>query len=167
MPLRWILIALIAAIIIGSQVLSKINLKKRGGKVLVAIFVIVSCIDLWPRALPLTPPAYQPYVQFLKTQPYGAVIDDGALTGPLQLYDQTLDGKPRAFGYVTRTPKSVDDKDYLLWVAINQGRVDTLCKEYKIRYYTTPLTRPLITSLPVIYQDNTTLVYDLKNSSEC
>jgi len=168
MPIRWILIALIAAIIIGSYVLTKIDISKRNGQILFAAFVVVSFIDLWPRALPLTPPTRQDYVAALKELPYGAVVDNGALTGTEQLYNQTLHGKPLAFGYVTRTPKSVEEKDFLIFAAIEEGRIDTLCKQFKIRYFTTPSSRPIVTSVGVIaYSDKNTLIYDLKNSPEC
>jgi hypothetical protein len=168
MPVRWILIALIAAIIIGSYVLSKVDITRRNGKIIVAVFVLVSLIDLWPRPLPLTKPDYQAYVHFLKDQPRGAVIDNGALSGTEQLYNQTLHGKPLAFGYVTRTPQSVEEKSFHIFAAIEQGRIDTLCKEYKIRYFTTPFTRPIDTVTgKVIYSDKNSLIYDLKNSPEC
>lgn len=90
MPVRWILISLIAAIIIGSWLLAKIDLSRQTGRVLVIVIVALSLIDLWPQALPQTPTTYRPYVYFLKMQPYGAVIDDGALTGSEMLYNQTL-----------------------------------------------------------------------------
>lgn len=167
MPSRWILIALIAAIIIGSYLLSRMNLSGQRGKVLLGLFILVSLIDLWPRPLPLTSTRYQAYVNFLKDRPWGAVVDNGALSGTEQLYNQTLHGKPISFGYVTRTPKSVEEKDFHIFAAIEQGHIDTLCKEHQIRYFTTPLKRPLATAAPVIYKDARTLIYDLKDSPKC
>ncbi len=167
MPMRWIFVALFAAIIIGSSVLARINIRSKKGMIVVILFIVVSLFDLWPRQLPLTSPTYRPYVSTLKQLPYGAVVDNGALTGSEQLYNQTLTGKPIAFGYVTRTTKSVDAKDYLLFAAISENKYDTLCTDFKIRYFTIPTTRPLDTNLPIVYDDGQTLIYDLKNSPEC
>ncbi|HMH70439.1 MAG TPA: hypothetical protein VK502_03490, partial [Candidatus Saccharimonadales bacterium] len=147
--------------------LSKIDITKRNGRIIAAVFIVVSCIDLWPRALPLTSPGFQTYVSALKQLPYGAVVDNGALSGTEQLYNQTLHEKPLAFGYVTRTPKSVEEKDFHIFAAIEQGRITSLCKDYKIRYFTTPSLRPLKEAVPIVYSDKNTLIYDLKNSPEC
>lgn len=167
MPIRWILIALIAAIIIGSHVLTKLNLKRTRGKILLGAFILVSLIDLWPRPLPLTSASFEPYVYFLQRQPYGAVLDDGAKTGSQQLYNQTLHNKPLVYGYVTRTPRSVDEKDFLIFAATRQGRVDSICRDFKIRYYTTAANKPIQTSAPIIYSDKQVIIYDLKNNPNC
>jgi hypothetical protein len=168
MPMRWILISLIAAIIIGSWVLSRIDIRSRWGHVFILAIIAISLVDLWPRALPLTPTTYRPYVHFLQDQPAGGVIDDGALSGPEQLYNQTLHEKPIAFGYVTRLPQSVDAKNFHIFAALAQKRYDDLCKVYKIRYVTLPTSRPLDTTrYPLIYQDKQTLIYDVKNSPNC
>ncbi len=168
MPIRWILISLLAAIVIGSGLLAHVDVRRRKGLIFVAIIVLVSLVDLWPRQLPLTPPTYQPYVYFLKQQPNGGVIDNGALSGSEQLYNQTLHHKPIAFGYVTRLPKSVDTKDFLIFAALEEKRYDHLCRDYEIRYVTLPSERPLKDiQYPIIYNDYRTIIYDLKNSPNC
>lgn len=167
MPMRWIFVALIAAIVIVSYMLTTINLKRPKGKILLAAFVLVSFIDLWPRQLPLTDPGFRPYVSVLKQLPYGSVVDNGALTGSEALYNQTFHNKPIAFGYVTRTTKSVDERDFHLFAAIEENRIDTVCKDFKVRYFTIPKDRQLDTHLPIIYDDGDTLIYDLKNDPNC
>ena len=168
MPLRWILITLMASIVIVTYWLNNLNLTTRKGRLLLALFVAVSIIDLWPRRSPLTSPAYRQYVYELERLPYGAVIDNGALSGAEQLYNQTLHNKPQAFGYVTRLTKSVDEKDFHIFAALEEHHYDSLCRDYKIRYITLPTERPLAnTTFPVIYNDGQTLIYDLKNSPNC
>jgi hypothetical protein len=168
MPVRWVFMVLIAAIVIVAYMLSKLDLNKRQGRVLLVLFIIVSAIDLWPMRLPLTSPAYRPYVEFLKDQPFGGIIDNGALSGSEQLYNQTLHHKPIAFGYVTRVPRSVDEKDFHIFAALEQYRYDDLCRIYKIRYITIPVSRPLkTTEYPIIYNDGNTLIYNMKNSLNC
>ncbi len=166
-PVRWILVSLIAAIIIASYFLSRLDLKTHRGKILIGLFIAVSMIDLYPNQLPLTVPKNEPYVSQLKNLPKGAVIDNAAISSTEQLYHQTIHHKPIAFGYVTRLPKSVDTKDFLIFAALEEGRHADLCKVYKIRYVTTPDHRPLKTSFPLIYQDKEALIYDMKNSDNC
>jgi hypothetical protein len=170
MPVRWILIVLIAGIVIVSYVLSRLNLKTVRGVVLLFIFVVVSMIDLRPIKLPLTNPQEysQDYVYVLKDLPYGAVLDDGARSGAEQLFHQTIHEKPMVFGYVTRTPQSVETKSFLIYADIAEGRPERLCSIHKLRYYTTPAFRPMkFGNFPVIYNDGNTLIYDLKNSENC
>jgi hypothetical protein len=169
MPVRWILVSLIAAIVIASYYLNKLNLTARKGRVLFGIFIFVSLLDLWPIRLPLTMPEQhtQPYVYALRDLPDGAVIDNGAVSGGEQLFHQTIHEKPMAFGYVTRVPESVDKKDFLIFAALEEGRHEQLCKDFGVRYVTTPSFRPLQTPFPKIYDDGDRLIYDLKNSENC
>lgn len=168
MPVRWMLVALIAAIVIGSFVLSKINLDKRTGQVLLGVFIVVTVIDLFPFRLPLSVPSKYPYVEFLKVQPRGAVIDDAAPSATEQLYNQTQHEQPMAFGYTTRIPRDVDEKNFHIFAALAEGRLQTICQVYKIRYITLPNSRPLSsTEFPIVYQDDQAIVYDMKNSENC
>lgn len=168
MPVRWVLVSLIATIVIASFVLTKIKLNTRQGKILLGIFLAVTVVDLFPFRLPLTIPVEQSYIKFLKTQPRSGVIDNAALTGPDQLYHQTQHEFPIAFGYTTRVTKQADQKDFLIFAALEQGRLDQLCKAYKIRYVTLPPSRPLKSDLyPIIYRDHEALIYDMKNSENC
>lgn len=169
MPVRWILMSLIAAIVIGAYILTKVNLKTTKGLVLLGVFLSVSIFDLWPAPLPLESPVNhtQPYVEALKLLPPGAVIDNGAESGGQQLFHQTVHEKPMAFGYVTRLPRSADEKDFHIFAALEEGRYDQLCKTYKIRYVTTPIYRTYGTNYPIVYRDKDTLIYDFKNSDNC
>ncbi len=169
MPVRWILIVLIAAIVIVCYMLTKINIKTRKGLAIILLFVAVSFIDLWPARLPLTRPEEhsQKYVYALKELPYGSVIDNGAVSGAEQLFHQTIHTKPIAFGYVTRSQQSVEEKDFLIFAALEEGRHQDLCREFKVRYITTPAFRPLTTEFPIIYDDGEALIYDMKNSDNC
>ena len=169
MPVRWILISLMAAIIIGAYMLARLDLKTQKGRALLAIFIAVTFIDLAPMNLPITNAADStpPYVHHLKTLPTGAVIDNAATTDADQLFHQTTHLKPMAFGYITRLPQSVSDKDFHIFAALEQGRHDDLCTVYRVRYITTPAFRPLKTTYPVIYNDGKSLIYDFKNSPNC
>lgn len=168
MPVRWILVVLIAAIVIVSYMFSKLDMSKSSNRVLIVLFVLFSFVELYPRPLPLTPTEVPAYVQVLKQLPEGAVIDNAALSGPWQLRDQTIHGKPIAFGYVTRLPKSVDTKDFEIFADLEEGRFSELCTQHRIRYVTLPPERPLKTAdYPIVYRDKQALIYDLKQAGGC
>jgi hypothetical protein len=167
MPVRWILVSLIAAIVIVSYTLSRLDLKTKKGRYLALLFIVVSMVDLWPRALPLVSPEVPTYVSVLKRLPEGAVLDNAAPTMQQQLHDQTVFEKPMAFGYVTRLPQSTADKDYQVFLADHARQYDRLCSEFHIRYYTTPASKPLQTTRPIVYRDSQSLIYDLRSAGGC
>jgi hypothetical protein len=170
MPMRMIFMALLAAIILGSLVIAHINLRTLRGKIILGLIIIVSVIDLWPRPLPLTGTAYPPYVAYLKQLPKADIIDNGATNGSDSLYYQTIDNKPRAYGYVTRTTLSVDNKDFHVFADLAQGRYDNLCRVYHIRYLTTAQQYPTM-NYPIVYSGinyrQMIYIYDLKNGPNC
>lgn len=168
MPIRWILIALIAAVVIASYALSKMDTSKRSSRILIAVFVLFSVVELYPKDLPLTTAEVPKYVHVLKSLPPGAVIDNAAVSGGWQLRDQTIHEKSMAFGYVTRLPKSVDEKDFQIFADLEEGRYAELCTEHAIRYVTLPPSRPLKNNIfPIIYKDKSALIYDLKEAGGC
>jgi hypothetical protein len=125
-------------------------------------------IDLFPSKLYIVVDSQPPYVNKLKDLPNGVVLDSGAKSAPYALYNQTIHNKPMALGYISRTPKSSEDKNWLIIAATLEDRFNELCSIYKIRYYTTTVTKPIYnTDYPVIYRDNEVLIYDLKDSPNC
>ncbi len=170
MPIRMIIMVIIAGIIIASFVLKKINLKTTKGKLLFAGIVLVSTFELYPQPLPLTLPEQPAYVSVLKSLPLkegSGIIDNAAVSSTSALYGQTEHHIPMAFGYTTRTPKSVEDKNFLIFAAIEQNRHGELCSMHHIRYMA---TRQLYNDgFPIIYRDDQTpiYIYDLKNSDNC
>jgi hypothetical protein len=168
MPVRWIIMSQIAAIIIGSFVMTKINPKTHKGKIILILGTLLLIVEMRPHPLPLTSPAYLPYVDFLKTQPAGALLDNGPVSAPHQLYYQTIHERPIAFGYTTRLPRSTDSKDFLIFEALETGKYDKLCRDFKIRFVVTRVNYPM--EFPTIYRDNTpenVHIYDVKNSDNC
>jgi hypothetical protein len=167
MPIRWVLIALIAAIVIVSYMLTRLDLNRRRDVYLAVLFVLVSFIDLWPNASPLTSQAVPKYVYYLHRLAYGAVIDNATDSEPQQLRNQTITEKPIAFGYVTRLPRSVAEKDTGITGMLERNQYAELCMTAHIRYITTPASRPLTTDFPVIYNDGLALIYDLHQVGGC
>lgn len=169
-PVRMMVMTGFATAVISAMVLAKLDISKRRGQLLMAIFALVLVIELWPSALPNNPVGHPHYVDALSNLPAtGGVLDNGAVSEAAQLYDQTIDEKPIPLGYISRTPLSVANKDagFVKSLDIPEG-YKNLCKDYKIRYYTTPIYRPLKgVDFPEVYKDNSTIIYDLKNSPNC
>lgn len=168
-PVRMMVMVTLSAAVIAALVLARLKLSSRRGQLMLGAFCLLLFVEMWPGRLPLTPTSVPGYVQALKKLPAtGGVFDNGAVTSPEALYNQTVHEKPIILGYISRTPQSVEDKDWLIVAALLEGRYHQLCSVHKVRYYTTPLKKPLNTNqYPIVYQDKTTIIYDLKNSSNC
>jgi len=167
MPIRWILISLIAAIVIVSYMLSKLDVSKRRGMQLALLFIALSFIDLFPIHLPLTNIPTAKYVLALKALPNGAVLDNAAVSEPQQLRNQTIHEKPMVFGYVTRLPQSVADKDFQVFAHVEEKKYNLLCSQDRLRYITMPANRPLQTTFPIVYKDSEAIIYDFRTGPQC
>jgi len=167
-PIRMMVMVTLGSAIVAAMVLSKINLSKRGGQVLLAVFSIILVVEMFPSTLPLTSPTEPAYTSALRALPStGAVLDDAATTQSYQLYHQIAFDKPMVLGYISRTPESIVNKDAALVQTISSGDYKLLCSAYKLRYITTPANTPLHTTFPIVYHDGQAIIYDLKNSPKC
>jgi hypothetical protein len=160
-------IATLSAAIVAAIVLSKVDLASSKIRLLLAGLVIVLFLELWPSTLPMTPVRHPAYVDKLRSLPLGAVFDNGAATSPAALYNQTIYEKPMVLGYISRTPKSVEDKDWQIVASYLEFKYNRLCSEFGVRYITVPAKKPLNTTFPIIYKDKKTIIYDFKNSPNC
>jgi hypothetical protein len=168
-PDRIIVMSFLAAAVIASLVLSKLNLRQRKGQLLLALFSVVLSIEYWPGTYGVITVATQPaYVYVLKKLPSNSgVLDNAALSSAEQLYHQTAFIKPMPLGYISRVPLSVQNKDNQLIASISQTNYASLCSVYHIRYLTEPVSRPMTFRYPIIYQDSRAKIYDLKDSPNC
>ena len=167
-PVRMMIMAILASAVISAMVLSKLDLKIKKNQLIMLGFFAVLFVELWPAQLPINVASVYPaYVNKLKTLPAGAVLDNGAISGSWALYDQTITQRPMALGYISRTPTSVNNKDSVLIADATPGRYPLLCSQFKIRYVTLPASRPIPGNLKLIYNDGQNLIYDLKDSPNC
>ncbi len=171
MPMRMVFMAMLSGIVLASFVFRRIDLTTRKGKYIFAGIVAVFIIEVYPIGLPLSEPGPTPqYVALLRDLPQKAgtgIIDNAANTGSEALYYQTIHHKPMAFGYTTRTTKSVDDQNFHIFADIEQGRQGNLCSVYHIRYFATQVYYS--SGFPIIYQDahSKIHIYDMKNGNGC
>jgi len=147
--------------------LSRLRLDLVRGRVLFALFLVVSAVTMYPVSLPITTPnaANVPFLKAVKALPPGTIYDRVVSTYA-QLYDQTVDERPMVFGYVSRTPTSLDAQNAALSKAIDDHDYGRLCS-LGLRYIAMPTRDPLTTSFPVVYKDTVAIVYDFKDSDKC
>jgi len=165
-PDRIMVMTTLAAGVLVALVLSRLDLSRGRDGLAMAVVCVGLVLELWPAAPPMAPVTRPAYVAALTRLPPGGVIDDAAVAHAsvdksLQLYDQVLDGQPLAFGYISRTPRSVAAKDAELGGAIAAHRYGVLCHTFGMRYFTTPASRPLPGSPPVLYDDGQAIIYNL------
>ncbi len=168
MPIRMMVMVTLGSAVIVAIVLAKIKLDTTKGRLLVGLFIVVFAVEMLPRALPLTNIKYPDYISKLKSLPAtGGVLDEAATSEPLQLYYQTHHNKPMAFGYISRKPNHLNDKEFPLYAYNAENKFDKFCSEFKVRYLTAPISKPRNTTFPIVYKDNQAIIYDLKNSPAC
>lgn len=93
----------------------------------------VIAVEYAPYPMPVTAANVPAYVRALADMPAGAVIDL-ASNGPQALYYQTVHHKPMAFGYISRTPTSVDLADLALTQLIIGGEWEEAARQNGFRY---------------------------------
>jgi hypothetical protein len=165
-PARIMVMTTVAAAVLVAMVLGRLDPSRLRGRLVMVLVGAGLVVELWPASPPLTPVNRPAYVTVLKRLPPGGVIDDaavsnGAVDKSLQLYDQVLDGKPLAFGYISRTPATVAASDARLQAVITAHDYGVLCHQYRFRYFTTPADQPLPGSLPVLYNDGRSMIVGL------
>jgi hypothetical protein len=171
MPMRMVFMTMLSGIVLAAFVFNRIDLTTRKGKYLLAGIFVVFLIEVYPVGLPLSYPGPTPeYVQKLRDLPQRSgtgIIDDAAASGSEALYYQTIHHKRMAFGYTTRTTKSVDEQDFHIFADIKQGRQGNLCDLYHIRYFAT--RQYYNDGFPIIYQapNSKIHIYDMKNGDGC
>ena len=97
-----------------------------------AVLVLIT-FEYLPIRFPTTAPPVPAYVEELRRLPDGAVLDL-ASNASVTLYYQTLHQKPQAFGYISRTPTSVGERDAALAALIRAGEWEQIARDYGFRY---------------------------------
>jgi hypothetical protein len=135
MPVRMmVMVSLTAAVIsaYGYNLLSQIS---RRGRIFAGILFAMLVVEYLPAPIPTTKPVIPQYVTILQALPgRDAVLDMVSPNEVQSMLYQTYHGKPIAFGYVSRVPKTVDVKDDELRSLIVQKSFHRLWQEYHFRY---------------------------------
>jgi hypothetical protein len=133
-PIRMmIMVQLVAAIMVAGGILALMKLRSPWKYGIAAAFLVVCTFEYLPAPIPLTKPSCPDYVESLKNLPDGAVLD---LVSPSAwaLYYQTVHKKKMAFGYISRTPASVQHRDDILTNLILEGKWDQIARDFRVIY---------------------------------
>lgn len=132
-PLRMMVMVQLAAAVLAAGGWHALGTSRHRRSALMAVILTLIAIEYLPFPLQVTPPVVPSYVDALARLPDGAVIDL-ASNGPQALYYQTVHHKPIAFGYISRTPASVDRADMALASLIREGAWDDAARLNGFRY---------------------------------
>lgn len=133
-PLRMMVMVQLAAAVLAAAGWQALMESQHRRKALVAAVLLTAItIEYLPYPLRVTPVDMPSYVHALKSLPDGAVLDL-ASNGPQALYYQTMHEKPIGFGYISRTPTSVDLADQALARLILDGAWEDAARLNNFRY---------------------------------
>jgi hypothetical protein len=178
-PVRMVSMITLAAALLGAWGFA--YLFQRGARrlrIAAALLLLLMMIEFLPKPLPARENPFPQFVQFLKTLPSGVAVFDARSTKFHSLYYQTRHEKPIAFGYTSRTPLSVYQKDRELERALAEGAYKRLYHEYGFHYLVLPASPnqtlpegvrlyqgayPETPPRALIYEDGDVKIYDLRN----
>ena len=166
MPVRMVVIAILSASVIAAVGFTELLRHQRlsaGSVAFVTLLLAVLVFEYLPGPLPARENPVPDFVRELKKLPDGAIYD--ARNSKFHaLYYQTIHQRPMAFGYISRTSKSVDAKSKELRQVFEMGDYKKLYSEYGFRYLILPGEMKLLTAPgSPVYQDNDAQIYDLSN----
>ncbi|NJC97027.1 MAG: YfhO family protein [Anaerolineae bacterium] len=164
-PVRMVVMVSLAAAVLSAMALRVLFQGSTPKKYLFLLLLALLVFEYLPGTLPSTSTEIPDYVNALAEMPNdGGLLDLAAPTRYLQLYYQTAHGKPLVYGYVSRLPTSVAEKEAGLTRAINRGEYVRLWDVYHIRYIA---TKELIEeddpflSIELVYRSDGVNVYRL------
>ena len=163
-PIRMVVMVTLSASVLSAMAVTLVPKTSRG-RIFAFLIIALLFVEYLPKSLPATPTDVPGYVTALADLPNdGGVLDKAASTKYLQVYYQTIHGKPLVFGYVARTPSSVVEKEKNLNRAINRENYTMLWDVYRVRYIATEdvieYDDPYI-SVELVYQDGEVNIYRL------
>jgi hypothetical protein len=128
----------------GLEMLAGLPKRRRWG--LAVTLFAWSAVDVWPAPLPLTPAEPPGWVWALRALPPGPVLYDDEAPYGLGLYYQTIYDKPRAGGFIARTPRSVLQQTDALMAMVRASHYAGLRRNFGFTYVVrrAPLDRPAL-----------------------
>ena len=160
---RMAIMAILACSVLLAVVIYKLPDRPLYRNGIILTIFLTMFLEAWPIQLPLTPITYPNYISFLKKQPAGAVLD-AKDNDSYALYYATIYEKPLVFGYISRYPTTVKQKDGLISFAFSTKQYNLLSSQYHIRYVIGKPDNPL--QIAVIYKDSESVIYDLTEPQE-
>jgi hypothetical protein len=159
-PMRlMVMVFLASAVIAGAGLAEVMRVCGKWGWAAALGLVVVWGFESFPKAQPITSATYPQWVRTLHDLPDGAVIDTTYKTDmSLQLYYATGHGKPVGEGYISRYPKSVEEKRGQFRRLVDDEEWERLRKEWGFKYLVSGHPVP---GLKQMAEDGEIRVYEL------
>jgi hypothetical protein len=159
-PMRMMIMVFLAGAVIAAGALGDVvRVTGRAAWVVVPILIAAWTFESLPKPQPTTPAGYPQWVTKLRDLPPGAVIDTFYKSHlSLPLYHVTGHGKPMGEGYISRYPKSVEQKRGEFRHLVETQDWQTLREKWKFRYLVTKERVPL----KELFADGEVRVYSLE-----
>jgi hypothetical protein len=139
-PVRMMVMVFLAAAILCAAVFRYMTGRGRYHRVALGMLLALLFIEYLPIPLPETRIEVPGYVSVLKDQPgEGGVIDFVTRHPSMELYYQTIHGKPMALGYVSRITQAMEEQDIELIHVIHSRDLVTLMNRYNMNYMITDM----------------------------
>jgi hypothetical protein len=136
-PMRMMIMVSLAGAVIAAAALGDVaRVSRRWAWLAVTGVALVWALESLPKPQPTTPATYPQWVLKLRDLPAGAVIDTTYKTDiSLHLYYASGHGKPVGEGYISRYPKSVDQRRGALRQLVDNQQWDVLRgKDWGFKY---------------------------------
>jgi hypothetical protein len=159
-PMRLMtMVFLTGAVIAAAALADIIRLSGRAVWLVLPLILAAWTFESLPKEQPTTPTGYPQWVTKLRALPPGAVIDTTYKTElSLPLYYATGYDKPMGEGYISRYPKSVEQKRGEFRQLVDERRWATLRKKWGFKYLVA--REPL--GLKELFADGEVRVYSLE-----
>ncbi len=179
MPVRMMIVALLGAAVLFAMLTAHLlgrdaaaggpaTARRLRRSALAAFLFAAMALEHAPSPLPETSPATPAYVNVLArtrpdVEPEANGVIDLVADRTRTLYYQTRHEKPLAFGYISRVPRSVDEKDRQIKRLLTAGRFDVLRRQWGFRYLVLPAagTPPRVPAARLIHQDRDARLFEL------
>jgi hypothetical protein len=164
-PVRFIIVTLFAASVLAAAGLARLGASSRRGRIAAVGLFSLAIVETAPKPMPMTRLTEPGWVTALKSQPDREPVLDLASDVTHGLYWQVLYDRPQAFGYISRTPRSVKRNNAALLRFLQRGEARKIRPAYGIRYLILPHSVAAGAGLPppaLVFRDREAAVYDLE-----
>ena len=131
--LLMVMVQLVAAVLAAAGIRAWLASTSKWRSGIFGAWLVLFTIDFLPTPMATSQPQIPDYVAELSRLPDGAVLDLVSPAAPTLWY-QTIHQKPIAFGYISRTPTSVDRADLALAGLIVAGAWERVAYDFHFRY---------------------------------
>jgi len=163
-PVRMMIVPVLAASVILAAGFEGLFAGRPLKKIAASALVGLLIFEFIPSPMPATPARTAPYALALKALPGPGGLIDLAASPSWAMYNQTIHGKPLAFGYIARIPSSVERQNARILGSLQAGDWSGLKKGFGFRYVAVsgPLPGPDRGALDVVFSDGATRIYEIR-----